>query len=208
MRARAQKANNESSAGVLTVRGTLLTASPVCQSRRTVLCAAEVLGHWIPCFSDSLLGTHPKRCCLSLGSPTVTDIHLLFSCGGAKWATVWPISMTSSTAWTPVSLTVMTREVIYTMDTDLLSVYKSHWQKVRPSLIFTSLRSIIWFKKHKKLQNKKEIMWSNWFTEWPGALIGVLEKAIVHPTETITATQDGNVFISLRNSSRDCFMAS
>lgn len=51
-------------------------------------------------------------------------------------------------------------------------------------------------------------MWSNWFTEWPGALIGVLEKAIVHPTETITATQDGNVFISLRNSSRDCFMAS
>lgn len=78
------KRHNESSALVLAVRGTLLTVSPVCQSRRTVLCVAEVLGHWIPCFSDSLLGTDPERCCLSLGSPTVTDIHLLFSCGGVK----------------------------------------------------------------------------------------------------------------------------
>lgn len=81
---RAQKTHNESSALVLAVRGTLLTASPECQSRRTVLCVAEVLGHWIPCFSDSLLGTDPERCCFSLGSPTVTDVHLLFSGTGAN----------------------------------------------------------------------------------------------------------------------------
>lgn len=30
------------------------------------------------------LGTDPERCCVSLGSPAVTDIHLLFSCKGAK----------------------------------------------------------------------------------------------------------------------------
>lgn len=101
---RAQKIHNESSALVLAERSTLLTASPVCQSRRTVLCVAEVLGHWIPCFSDSLLGTDPERCCFSLGSPTVTDIHLLFSCRGVKWATIWPISMTHSTTWTQLSL--------------------------------------------------------------------------------------------------------
>lgn len=78
------KRHNESSALVLAIRGTLLTASPLCQSKRTVLCVAEVLGHWIPCFSDSLLRTDPERCCSSLGSPTVNDIHLLFSWRGAK----------------------------------------------------------------------------------------------------------------------------
>lgn len=47
------------------VKGTLLTVSPVCQSRRTVLCAAEVLDHWISCFSDSFPGTDPERSCFS-----------------------------------------------------------------------------------------------------------------------------------------------
>lgn len=37
--------HNEAVLGSLAVRGTLLTASPECQSKGTVLCVAEVVGH-------------------------------------------------------------------------------------------------------------------------------------------------------------------
>lgn len=63
-------------------------SGPGCRGALCWLCplsaSAEVLCHWIPCFSYSLLRTDPKRCCLSLGSPAVTDVHLLFPCAGAN----------------------------------------------------------------------------------------------------------------------------
>lgn len=73
-------------------RSTLLTAVPQCQSRRTVLCVAEALCHQTPCFSNSFLGTDPKRCY----SPPGLSSH----------------------DWHPPSVPVQTQDIIWPISND------------------------------------------------------------------------------------------